>query len=34
MGAVAGQHYLGHQNIQHPTGYAELASGRFEGWWD
>ena len=28
------QHYLGHRNIQHTTRYTELASNRFEGWWD
>jgi site-specific recombinase XerD len=28
------QHYLGHRNIQHTTRYTELASGRFEGWWE
>jgi type 1 fimbriae regulatory protein FimB/type 1 fimbriae regulatory protein FimE len=28
------QQYLGHRNIQHTTRYTELASGRFERWWD
>ena len=28
------QHYLGHRNIQHTTRYTELASNRFEGWWE
>jgi integrase len=28
------QHYLGHRNIQHTTRYTQLASGRFEGWWE
>ncbi len=27
------QHYLGHRNNQHPVRYAELASGRFNGFW-
>ncbi|MBW4628730.1 MAG: hypothetical protein KME49_25250 [Brasilonema octagenarum HA4186-MV1] len=28
------QSYLGHNNIQHPVRYTELASGRFQGLWD
>jgi len=28
------QLYLGHRNIQHTTRYTELASNRFEGWWE
>ena len=28
------QHYMGHRNIQHTVRYTELASGRFDGFWD
>ena len=28
------QHYLGHRNIQHTVRYTELASGRFNGFWN
>ena len=28
------QHYLGHKNIQHPVGYTELNSDRFQEFWD
>ncbi len=28
------QHYLGHRNIQHTVRYTELASDRFNGFWD
>ena len=27
------QHYLGHRNIQHTVRYTELASGRFNDFW-
>jgi site-specific recombinase XerD len=27
------QHYLGHRKIQHTVRYAELAAGRFNGFW-
>ena len=27
------QHYLGHRNIQHTVRYTELASGRFNNFW-
>ena len=28
------QHYLGHKNIQHTVRYTELASGRFNQFWE
>ena len=28
------QHYLGHRNIQHTVRYTELASSRFNGFWE
>jgi len=28
------QHYLGHKNIQHTVRYTELASGRFNDFWE
>lgn len=28
------QHYLGHRNIQHTVRYTELASGRFNHFWN
>jgi type 1 fimbriae regulatory protein FimB/type 1 fimbriae regulatory protein FimE len=28
------QHYLGHRNIQHTVRYTELASNRFDDFWD
>ncbi|PHQ72634.1 MAG: integrase [Shewanella sp.] len=28
------QHYMGHKNIQHTVRYTELASGRFDNFWN